>query len=180
MSDDEALVDRCRVAARELQHAVRDAETSIARAAAVRLVRLPKFAAVGLEALTDATVKVTRADALDAIAGEHGFADWAALVARALPALRAVSMHEARMGAFLNRWFANYTEAAAARRDGGGYLLPYRRQYFVTVADAVRELGLDPDDPDWSRIGHDWVRPLDIEAHLRLCRARQQVLLARG
>ena len=39
----------------------------------------------------------------------------------------------------------------------------------------MRELGLDPEDPDWERIGHDWVRPQDREAWTRLCAKREQV-----
>jgi hypothetical protein len=180
VTDDVALVERCRAEARALQHGLRADDAAVARRAAVRLARLPKFADVDLGDLVRDATAVTRAEALDAIAGEHDFRDWAALVAHALPELRAVPMHEDRMGAFLNRWFVDYDEAAASRRAEGGYLLPYRRQFFVTTADAVRELGLDPDDPDWARIGFDWVRPLDVEAHLRLCRVRQRVVLARG
>jgi hypothetical protein len=44
----------------------------------------------------------------------------------------------------------------------------------------VRELGIDPDDPDWARIGYDFVRPRDPEAHLRLLQARFNAMLARG
>lgn len=178
--DDEALVERCRQAARALQRDLRGADRAAARAAAVRLAQAPRFAAVDLAELIDGRVEVARGEALDAIAREHGDRDWAALVARALPVLRAVPMHCRGMGAFVNRWFADYDEAAASQRADGGYLLPYRRQFFVTVADAIRELGLDPDDPDWPRIGFDWVRPRDVEAHLRLCRARQAVQTARG
>ena len=43
---------------------------------------------------------------------------------------------------------------------------------FVTSPEGVRELGLDPDDADWARIGWDWVRPLDAVAWERL-RARR-------
>ena len=36
----------------------------------------------------------------------------------------------------------------------------------------MRELGLDPDDPDWARIGNDWVQPRDMAAHRRLVERR--------
>jgi hypothetical protein len=36
------------------------------------------------------------------------------------------------------------------------------------VEPAIRELGLDPADPDWERIGWDWVRPRDADAWERL------------
>ena len=83
-------------------------------------------------------------------------------------------MYVPRMAVFLNRWFADYAAARAARAAEGGYLLPYRHQFFVTGADAIRELGLDPDDPDWERIGWDWVEPLDRAAWERL-RERREV-----
>lgn len=74
---------------------------------------------------------------------------------------------------FLNRWFANYDEARAAREEGGGYLLPYRHHFFVCEADAVRAIGLEPDDPDWERIDWDAARPSDEEAFARLREKRR-------
>lgn len=65
-------------------------------------------------------------------------------------------MYVPRMDAFLNLWFASYDEARAALQAQGGYLLPYRDQYFVSPAEAIRELGLDPADPDWAAIDWDW------------------------
>jgi len=58
------------------------------------------------------------------------------------------AIYVARMAAILNRWFTTY-EAARA-----------------TLAEGVRELGLDPADPDW-------VRPSDQEAWERLLGKRE-------
>lgn len=69
---------------------------------------------------------------------------------------------------FLNRWFSNYDEARAARDGEGGFLLPYRHHFFVCEAEAIRALGLEPDDPDWERIDWDAARPADAEAFGRL------------
>ena len=82
-------------------------------------------------------------------------------------------MYVSGMGAFLNRWFNTYEAARAAREAGGGYLLPFKHQFFVTDRAAIVELGLDPDDPDWQRIGWDWVRPLDSAAWARLKEKRE-------
>ncbi len=82
------------------------------------------------------------------------------------------SMWVPRMDAFLSRWFTSYQEARASREAEGGYLFPYGNEFFVSQAEAVRELGLDPLDPDWERIGWDWVRPRDREAWERLLRRR--------
>ena len=77
-------------------------------------------------------------------------------------------MYVPRMDAFLNRWFTSYEEARASLESDGGYLLPYNGQFFVTVEDAIRELGLDPEDSDWERIDWDWAFPRDLEARERL------------
>jgi hypothetical protein len=87
-----------------------------------------------------------------------------------------VEMYVPRMDAILNRWFTSYEAARASLDAEGGYLLPYRKQFFITSPEGVRELGLDPEDPDWERIGWDWVRPADADARRRLCEKREQVL----
>jgi hypothetical protein len=77
-------------------------------------------------------------------------------------------MYVTSMATLLNRWFTSYENARSSLDSEGGYLLPFKDQYFVTMREGVRELGLDPDDPDWARIGWDWVRPADPEAWARL------------
>lgn len=88
------------------------------------------------------------------------------------------SMYVPRMAAILSQWFTTYEEARAALEATGGYLLPFRSQFFVTSREAIRELGLDPDDADWERIGWDWVQPRDPAAWERLYTKRG--LVARG
>lgn len=85
-------------------------------------------------------------------------------------------MYVPRMDAILNRWFRNYTEARASLEAEGGYLLPYKNHFFVTLTEGIRDLGLDPEDPDWERIGWDWVQPKDREAWERLKEKRQQAV----
>ena len=77
-------------------------------------------------------------------------------------------MYVPTMSAFLNRWFSNYEDAKTSLKTEGGYLFPFENQFFVTESEAVRELGLDPNDPDWALIGWDWARPLDEKAWHRL------------
>ena len=86
------------------------------------------------------------------------------------------NMYVTRMDAVLNRWFTTYEEARASLEAEGGYLLPYKGQYFVTLGEGIRELGLDPDDPNWARIGWDWVRPKDSDAWERLKEKREQAI----
>jgi hypothetical protein len=85
-----------------------------------------------------------------------------------------VPMYVPSMDAVLSRWFVTYEEARASRDREGGYPLPYASHYFVTSAEGIRELGLDPDDADWARIGWDWVQPLDAAAHERLAGRRSR------
>lgn len=84
-------------------------------------------------------------------------------------------MYVVRMDAIINRWFTTYEDARASLESEGGYLFPHRNQYFVTLREGIRELGLDPDDPDWARIGWDWVRPIDTNAWERLKGKRELV-----
>jgi hypothetical protein len=71
-------------------------------------------------------------------------------------------------GALWNVWFSSHAEAAATRDQTNGYLLPYRRQFFVCEPAFIEQLGLDPEDPDWDRIGRDWARPKERAAWSRL------------
>ena len=88
------------------------------------------------------------------------------------------NMYVPQMDAVLNRWFVNYEEARASLHEQGGYLLPYKRQFFITEEEGIRTLGLEPEDPDWAKIGWDWVQPKSSEAWERLKVKREQVTLS--
>lgn len=173
---------RNRARARLLLSHLRGNDPTRARAAAERMLRLRSFAAATADELLAEPTRVRLKHALTVVAVEQGFASWVALKAASLAAapsdrsLAADALYVPRMGVYLNRWFADYDEARAALAQEGGYLLPYRQYFFLTVAGAVRELGLDPDDPDWRAIGFDWVRPADAAAHARLVERRMATL----
>jgi hypothetical protein len=67
-----------------------------------------------------------------------------------------------------NIWSASYNEARAIRAEHRGYLLAYRRHFFIADRYFIETLGLDPDDPDWELIDRDWVRPREADARERL------------
>lgn len=67
-----------------------------------------------------------------------------------------------------NIWSASYDEASTIRQQHGGYLLAYRRHFFIADRHFIETLGLNPDDPDWDLIGRDWVKPARPEARERL------------
>jgi hypothetical protein len=77
-------------------------------------------------------------------------------------------MHLEQGGAYCHVWSASYVEASAIRAEHGGYLLPYKRQFFIAEPGYIASLGLDPSHPDWARIGRDWVRQGVLCAHARL------------
>jgi len=55
------------------------------------------------------------------------------------------------------------------------FLLPYKSHFFVCEADVIRALGLEPDDPDWEKIGWDVAQPADLEACERLRQKRSSL-----
>lgn len=67
-----------------------------------------------------------------------------------------------------NIWSAAYDEAQTIRAAHGGYLLVYRKQFFIADQHFIEALGLDPADPDWERMGRDWAKPRDAQARQRL------------
>lgn len=77
---------------------------------------------------------------------------------------------------YLNHWFASYDEARAARERHGGFLLPYRRHFYVCQPEVIRALGLDPADTDWERVGWDAARPADADALRRLRAKRERIV----
>jgi hypothetical protein len=77
-----------------------------------------------------------------------------------------------RLDVYLNLWFADYETARRAREVEGGFLLPYEHHFFICPPGAIRSIGLDPDDPDWEKVGWDCARPKDPEACRRLCEKR--------
>jgi hypothetical protein len=76
--------------------------------------------------------------------------------------------YQSNLAVYLNLWFANYEEARNARERDGGFLLPYKKHFYVCEPGVIRTLGLNPDDPDWEKVGRDCAQPLDIDAFERL------------
>ena len=84
--------------------------------------------------------------------------------------------YHTNLDVFLNRWFADYEQARQSLDRHGGFLLPYQKHFFICQPDVIAALGLDPDDPDWEKIGRDCAHPLDVEAFERLQKKRQEVV----
>lgn len=186
----------CRVRARRLLNQLRRSDREQAALAAARFRKLGSFSDTTVERIVGARDCVKLKHALAVIAMEEGYESWKALkgFAAEVSSSRAgqqadqgsagdgpgvsdrATMYDPRMDVFLNRWFARYDDARASLEEQGGFLLPYKRHFFVCEEGAIRVLGLDPDDPDWERIGQDGARPDDPEAWLRLGEKRDRVV----
>jgi hypothetical protein len=84
--------------------------------------------------------------------------------------------YQPTLDVFLNQWFSKYDEARQALDSGNGFLLPYKNHFFVCEADVIKALGLEPDDPDWEKIGRDAAMPRDREALQRLRKKRVEAV----
>lgn len=67
-----------------------------------------------------------------------------------------------------NHWFATYDEAKAHLLAFQGFLFPFNNQFVVVEGDFLKDLKLDPDHPDWAKIGFDWVKPNCMASFARL------------
>lgn len=137
-----------------------------------RLRLLPEFSRHSLSVLEERAPRVLRRQCLSIVAREFGFGGWsharAVIGGRAGVSNFGTLLYPARCGGFLNLWYRTYDDAALGWRESGGYLIAYGRQFVVVRAPFIKQLGLDPEDPDWGRIGFDWVRPRDLAARTRL------------
>lgn len=120
--------------------------------AAKRFQRLPEFTKLSVAEILQQ--KIQRKHALQLIALEHGFRSWVDLKIQ----IKFI------VGGYLNSWFTNYAEAKAYLQQHGGYLLPYKNHFFICNAQYIRQIGFNPDDPNWKLIEYDWAEPADKSA----------------
>ncbi|HVX41537.1 MAG TPA: hypothetical protein VHB25_18405 [Gemmatimonadaceae bacterium] len=172
-------VREAKIRASILHKQLRSTDPVVARAAARRFCRLSSLSTKGTDALIAEPDLVRHAHALTVIAVEDGYDSWSALLASARaedaatptgPSVDTERFFLRKMSAFWNRWFTTYAEARESLEQVGGYLFPFRDQFFVCEAGFVEALGADPADQDWARIGFDWIEPRDAAAYERLTR----------
>jgi hypothetical protein len=165
-------LDECKVQASLLLKDLRGDHAPRAGRAAERFRILPYFAADEPDAILGRRDSIRLKHALAVVAAELGHSTWADCKRRLeTPANERLDteLFFAEMGAsYLNRWFARYDEAHASLEADGGYLFPFRRQFFICEAGFLESRGIDPGDPDWEQIGRDWVRPRDEAARGRI------------
>ena len=129
---------------------------SDAEKAAKRFKRLPEFADLSIVDILQKDIK--RKQALLLIAVENGFNSWLDLKMQV----------NFIVGGYLNSWFPSYSEAKSHLKSAGGFLLPYKNQFFICDANYMKQIGFEPEDPDWKLIGYDWVVPDNKNAWQRL------------
>jgi hypothetical protein len=167
-------LEEYRIRASRLMKDLRDADPTTALHAARRFQVLSAWAGTTTEQIRDARDRVQRKHALAVVAREGGFRDWLHLRASVEDAPDETGFDTTRLfpprnAVFLNLWFAHYEEARKVLdADPTRYLFPYRHQYVLCEAGLLENLGLDAADPDWDRMGRDWVNPRDTEARARL------------
>jgi hypothetical protein len=141
-------------------------------AALARLRRLPEFRACSDDELKAAGPHVLRRQCLTLLATELGFQGWPAARAALSGTGPVVDfgtvLYPDRCGGHLNLWYRRYDDAVTGRQVCAGYLLAYRRDFVVVQGSFIEVLGLEPTAPEWSQMGFDWVRPLDVRARTRL------------
>jgi hypothetical protein len=135
---------------------------------------LRSFAGATADQILAHPERVRLKHALALVATEAGFESWLEMkAALERPDNVDQSWYARGMDVFLNRWFRTYEEARRSLDEDGGFLLTYRKQFFICEDAAIPLLGLDPRDPDWERIGWDCARPIDKAAYERLSRGRR-------
>lgn len=149
-------VAECKIQASILLKSLHSKDIGKIKLAVKRFQRLAEFVKLTAEEILQTDIK--RKHALAVIAVEKGFKSWIELKSQ-LPFIR---------GGFLNQWFASYPEAKSYLQSEGGFLLPFKKQFFICDANYITELGFDADDNDWKLIGYDWAQPDNKEAWQRL------------
>ncbi|MDD3267078.1 MAG: hypothetical protein PHC75_07870 [Burkholderiales bacterium] len=99
---------------------------------------------------------------LAVIANEYGFSSWLNL--KNYFSLTGLTKFNPNGGGFFNQWFSSYLDAKQMLQKTGGYLLPYKNQFFICESGYIEYLGLDKLASDW----HNWIEPVDIDAWQRL------------
>jgi hypothetical protein len=165
-------LEEYRIRASRLLKELRGTDLAAGLRAANRFCVLPGFADKAPGDIYNSRGQLKRKHALTVVAREAGFNSWPELKASAVPAVD-IGFDPTRLfqrtATFLNLWYRTYAEAREVlTTDPKRYLFPHRHQFVVCEGQLLEDQGINTADPDWERIGRDWVKPLDAKAHARL------------
>lgn len=166
-------LEEYKIKASILAKALKSDNSEEALRAAARFRCLPQMTRLTALQILAQKEDIKRKHALQVIALENRHESWTKLKQsierrEELSTRWATPLYPARCFGFSNEWYADYETARSHLEQVGGYLLPYRDQYFICKRQFIETLGLDPDDADWQRIAWDWAKPADSEAWQRL------------
>lgn len=163
----EDVIEQLKLRARFLQKQIERLEP----AALKRARALPELRALREDALLDV---LQRRHCLAILARELGLNGWSHLT-ELWSSSSSVDFgklfYPAQCGGHWNVWSSSLDEARAIRAEHGGFLLPYRHQFVIVERAFIEDLGVDSEDPDWARIGRNWLEPGDLSARHRLLKA---------
>ena len=154
---------------------LRSDDSQVSFKAAERFQQLPHLLNTTVAEIA-ASDEVKLKHALNVIALEHKHDNWADFKQllerkenfRAKLKDQYTLVYPQRCSHIMNGWHPNYDSAKDELKEIGGYLFPYKNQFFICDRGYIHTLGLDPDDPDWKLIDWDWVQPADQAAWERL------------
>lgn len=104
-------------------------------------------------------------DALQTVAKASGYNSWREL---SINFEETEIFNPPRWSSQWKTWYASYDEALIHLKSVDGFLLPYRKQYFICDIHYIEALGISPSDPDLITIGRDWTKPIDLVAWNRV------------
>lgn len=179
-----SALDEYKTQASLLLKQLRSDDTRQALSAALRFQQLPHLTdSSSVEIIKSKQIKLKHA--LAVIAQEHNFESWASFKQKLdrkakLTAYRQgnpyyTDLYPRQCSGHILEWHSDYEVASTELGRTGGYLFPYKKQFFICEAEYIEALGLDPDDSDWELIGWNWVKPTDQDAWQRLNQKLQNI-----
>lgn len=151
-------LNEAKIQAQILLKNISSLDNNLAQQAQERLSILPTL----LDNLSQIQLKHT----LAVIASEYGFSSWTNL--KNYFSITGLTKFNPNSGGFFNQWFSSYLEAKQMLQQTGGYLFPYRNQFFICESGYIEHVGLIEQVSDWQGINNNWIEPADMQAWQRL------------
>jgi hypothetical protein len=166
-------LEEYRIRAVRLRKALRSSNRDAVLETARRFKSLPAWREYTPQQIVEQRDRIQHKHALDVVAREAGFMDWAQLKSAKSWDHRMLfdttRLFSAGSAAFLNLWHRDYGEARELLAgEPKRFLFPYREHFVLCEALFLEARGINANDPDWERIGRDWVNPRDARAQARL------------
>ncbi len=144
-------LDELKIKACLLLKSLKDTEKSLK--AAERFTRLSFLSNSSAEEILKDISLLKLKHALLVIALENGCNSWTMLRDKII---KEDCLYYGNWSAIMNHWFARYEEAKDFQTANGGYLLQYRKDYFICEEAFIEQLGLSNFKQEWEAIGYDW------------------------